>query len=290
MIINFGSINIDHVYRVAHLPKAGETLPAQRYQKFLGGKGINQSIAITKAGAEVVHVGAVGTDAQWAMQAIESFGINTAAIACAEAATGHAMIVVDDAGENQIVIEGGANQCLQESAIKQALANADPQHDWVLLQNETNLAEFVVDQARAQGLRVAYAAAPFVAQITVELLPKIELLALNAGEAAALAQALGCTETQIPVPELLITRGHEGSEWIARGHSQRQAALAVEALDTTGAGDTFLGSFLARYALGESVTQALRYASAASALQVTRAGAASAIPEADEVAAVLLNQ
>lgn len=287
MIINFGSINIDHVYRVAQLPQPGETLTAETYEKFLGGKGINQSIAIVKAGGQVMHVGAVGKDGDWAMTQIAAFGVASDAIARIDAATGHAVIVVDAAAENQIVIVGGANQCLQTAAVDQALATADPEQDWVLLQNETNLATYIVEQAARKQLRIAYAAAPFVAHTTLELLPKIELLAVNAGEAEALAQHLDCDAAAIPVPQLLITRGAAGAEWFSRGQHLQQAALPVRALDSTGAGDTFLGSFFAQYSLGQSPQHALHYAAAASALQVTRAGAAQAIPAAEEVQAWL---
>ena len=214
MIFNFGSINIDHVYRVAALPQPGETLAAKSYEKFLGGKGVNQSVAIAQAG-EVIHVGAVGEDGDWALQEISRLGVGTEFINRLDCATGHAIIFVDDAAENQIVIEGGANQRLSEAVVEQALSQADPATDWVLLQNETNLAEFIVDSANAaRGFSIAYAAAPFVAETTVKLLPKIRLLVVNEGEASALAEALGTTDSEIPVQECLITRGADGAELI----------------------------------------------------------------------------
>jgi ribokinase len=283
MIINFGSVNIDHVYRVASLPEPGETLAAQSYDKFLGGKGINQSIAIAKASGEVLHVGAVGEDGGWALAEIEQLGVNTQAVSRLDCVTGHAIIFVDDDGENQIVIAGGANQQLSKSAVDQALSEANPETDWVLLQNETNLADYIVNAASERGLRIAYAAAPFVAKTTISILPKIQLLVVNEGEARALVQALGVEETAIPVPELLITRGAAGAVFVVDGKRRQRPAFDVDAVDTTGAGDTFTGSFLARYAQGDSVELALEYASAASALQVTRAGAALAIPEICDV-------
>ena len=287
MILNFGSINIDHVYRVASLPAAGETVASQSYNKFLGGKGVNQSIAIARAGGQVNHVGAVGTDGDWALTEISSFGINTESIATLDCATGHAIIFVDDNAENQIVIEGGANQQLQQSAIDQVLSRADPQSDWVLLQNETNLGDYIVRSASALGIRIAYAAAPFVAQTAIALLPFIQLLVVNEGEAFALANALGIEASDIPVPQCLITRGADGAELFSNGLTYKQSVFPVQAVDTTGAGDTFTGSFLARYADGDTIEASLEYAAAASALQVTRAGAATAIPEATEVSTLL---
>ena len=287
MIINFGSINIDHVYRVANLPAAGETVTARSYDKFLGGKGVNQSIAIARAGARVVHVGAVGQDGDWALEQINRYGVSTDAVDRLDCATGHAVIFVDDHAENQIVIEGGANRRLQQSSVDQVLSLANPQTDWVLLQNETNLADAIVSSAAALGIRIAYAAAPFVAETTIALLPRIQLLVVNEGEAEALANALGVEPAAIPVAELLITRGADGAELLSGGHCYQQPVFPVQAVDTTGAGDTFTGSFLARYASGDSIETSLAYAAAASALQVTQPGAAAAIPEASAVQQLL---
>lgn len=287
MILNFGSINIDHVYRVSSLPAAGETTAARSYLKYLGGKGINQSIAVVRAGGQVTHIGAVGEDGNWACKEIASFGVDTDSIAVMDCATGHAIILVDDNAENQIVIEGGANQQLQQTAVDQVLSQADPEVDWVLLQNETNLADYIVKSAKQSGFRIAYAAAPFVAETTMDLLPHIQLLIVNEGEANALANALGVEPDHIPVPDLLITRGADGAELLSEGKRYQQSVFPVQAVDTTGAGDTFTGSFLARYAGGDSVEASLQYAAAASALQVTRPGAASAIPEETDVLALL---
>ncbi|MEL7430257.1 MAG: PfkB family carbohydrate kinase, partial [Pseudomonadota bacterium] len=144
MIINAGSINIDHVYRVKALPIPGETVTSKDYRRFLGGKGVNQSIAIARSGGEVVHIGAVGTDGDWALEQIAGFGVMTQHIARLDCATGHAIITVDDNGENQIIIEGGANRQLTSTLIEAALAAATPDRDWVLLQNETNMTTEIV--------------------------------------------------------------------------------------------------------------------------------------------------
>ena len=283
MIFNFGSINVDHVYRVASMPLPGETIPSLSYEKFLGGKGVNQSIAISKAGGDVSHIGAVGMDGDWALSEIERLGVETGSVSRLDCATGHAIIYVSDAGENQIVIEGGANRRLDETMVDQALSLADPQKDWVLLQNETNLTTYIAEQAASRDIKIAYAAAPFVAEVTVSILPLISLLSVNELELAALSQTLGVDENSIPVSELLVTRGSEGSVFLSSGKSRKQDAFQVNAVDTTGAGDTFFGSFLAIYADGGDPETALEYAAAVSAIQVTRAGAALAIPETNEV-------
>jgi ribokinase len=283
MIFNFGSINVDHVYRVAAMPSPGETLTAGSYQKLLGGKGINQSIAIARAGQAPVHIGSLGSDDSWTMEQVKNFGIDTALIAQSAHPTGHAVIYVDDAGENQIVIFGGANQDLQPAQIEEAFKTCAGADHWVLVQNETNLLADIVDQAKSAGFKVAYSAAPFVADTVAELIDKIDLLAVNEVEAEATARLLGVAVSEIAVPQLLITRGSKGVEFHSHGEVHNQPAFRVEAVDTTGAGDTFLGSFLAHHCYGVEIAQSLRYASAASALQVTRPGAAVAIPAREEV-------
>ncbi len=283
MIFNFGSINVDHVYRVGSLPQPGETIASRSYDRFLGGKGVNQSIAIAKSDGDVVHIGAVGTDGKWALSEMRRLGISTNKVVELDCTTGHAIVCVGDDAENLIVIEGGANQQFEKEMVDHALAGANPETDWVLLQNETNLSDYLVEQVAGYNLKIAYAAAPFVAETTIALLPNISLLAVNELEAAALAKELNVAEEDIPVPALLITRGSKGSELFLDKNRYQQKAFAVDATDTTGAGDTFLGSFLAGFTKKAEPEPALKYAAAASALQVTRPGAALAIPASKEV-------
>ena len=283
MIINFGSINIDHVYRVVKLPVAGQTISASGYQKYLGGKGVNQSIAIAKSGGEVMHVGAVGEDGDWALSMIRSFGVATDHVERLDGASGHAIVTVDDCGENQIIITGGANLRFSIEMIENALSLGRPENDWVLLQNETNLASEIVNHARSAGFKIAYAAAPFVRDITLALLPFIDLLAVNEGEAKELSDALRKPVEDFPVSRVLVTRGSSGSSFFHDGSRTDQTAFRVEAVDTTGAGDTFLGAFLARYTASLEIEPSLEFATAASAIQVTREGAAPAIPTREEV-------
>ncbi len=290
MIFNFGSINIDHVYRVPHMPEPGETLPVRSYERFLGGKGANQSIAIAKAGGDVCHIGAVGPDGKWALEKLNEAGVKTDHVVEVDDATGHAIIMVDSAGENQILICGGANRRLTSEQISQNLSRANAAIDWVLLQNETNLTEEIVKLAKESGLRTAYSAAPFIAEDTVPLLSQIDLLAVNEIEARALAGALSVDFTALPVGQVLVTRGAEGASLYSEGVEFNQRAFPVNPVDTTGAGDAFLGSFLAQYCDGSSPHYALRYAAAASAVQVTQPGAAHAMPSRADVEAFLSEQ
>ncbi len=282
-IINFGSINIDHVYRVARMPAPGETLTVKSYDRFLGGKGANQSIAIAKSGGLVRHVGAIGPDGGWAAEKLQEAGVDPGHLTVVDEPTGHAVILVDDAGENQIVICAGANRCLTIDQIAAELDTANAEDKWVLLQNETNCTSDIVRCAKAAGFRVAYSAAPFVAEETLPLVDSVDLLIVNDVEAKALAVAGGSSMSDMACAELLITRGEHGAEFHHSGSIFKQAAFGVTPVDTTGAGDTFLGAFLARYSQGGDAGEALQFAAAASAIQVTRPGAADAIPDEGEV-------
>lgn len=281
-IHNLGSINVDHVHRVPHFPAAGETLADTGYAVGLGGKGANMSIAAARAGARVRHVGAVGADGLWAVEALAEAGVDTSGIATVEAATGHAVIYVDPAGENRIVIHGGANRALDRRAVGRALDLAT-RGDWFLAQAETSLVPEAAGTARAKGLGVAYAAAPFDAASAAGMVPLIDLLAVNEGEAGALAAHLGRPPADWGVPRLLVTLGARGARWIEGGETLDIPAFPVEPVDTTGAGDCFLGYALAGLDGGLAPAAALRRAAAAAAIQVTRPGAAEAIPTAAEV-------
>jgi len=282
VIFNLGSINIDHIYRVPHFPAPGETLSSDSYFKGLGGKGANQSIAIARAGGQVSHIGAIGEDALWTRDILAEAGADVSGIAVLETATGHAIINVDKSGENNIVLYHGANVLVSEGQISAALAEAKA-GDWFLLQNEVNNGPFGAKLARAKGLKVAYVAAPFDAEKVQEMLPIVDLLSVNEGEAAMVCAVLGVSEDEIPVEKLLITRGSAGISFRDGASRFRQAAFEVEAVDTTGAGDTFMGYFMAELDAGKSPQEALRMAAAA-ALKVTKKGTAEAIPLMEDVA------
>lgn len=286
MILTIGSVNIDHVYRVAALPRPGETVPDLGYARGLGGKGANQSLAARLAGAEVRHAGAVGADGAWCRERLAAAGIDVADIVTAEAATGHAVILVDGAGENVIVVHGGANRALTPRLVEAAIGRARA-GDWLLLQNETNLLVEAARAGRAAGLRVAYAAAPFDPEATAAVIPHVDLLAVNSVEAEQLARHLGTPAETFGAPVLLITEGAKGARCWTGAAEVRQAAFEVVPVDTTGAGDTFLGYLLAGLDRGRPVAGAMRLAAAAAAIQVTRPGAGEAIPTAAEVDAFL---
>lgn len=289
-LYNLGSINIDHFYRLPHLPGPGETLAALDYRRGLGGKGANQSVAALRAGARVVHIGAIGADDDWTLAALAAQGIDTATIARVAAPTGHAVVAVDTRGENQILIHPGANRAQSPQAIAAALAPAGP-GDSLILQNETSHQVEAAQIARARGMRVFYSAAPFETGALRAVLPHATHLLLNAVEAAALSRETGLSIADLPVQAVIVTRGAEGAEWVSAGSEPLFArAFSVTPADTTGAGDCFAGSLAAALDQGMTPPRAMRFAAAAAALQVTRPGAAEAMPARAEVEAFLADR
>lgn len=288
-IYNIGSVNTDYVYRLPHLPKPGETLKAQEFGVNLGGKGLNISVAIARAGGDVRHVGAIGDGDSKVLAMLREQGVDCATIAQVDAVTGHAVVYVDDRSENQIVIVGGANHAISEQHIRNSLSDAVP-GDWLVLQNETNANEIGLKVAREKGMKVALVAAPFDVQTLPDLILRVDLVSMNKTETQQFEQAVGQSCQDIKGPDFLLTYGADGAAFISRSDELRVASYPVQAVDTTGAGDTFFGAFMAKYAQSTPLSAALTYASAAAALQVQHPGAAVAIPTEAEVQAFLSRQ
>jgi ribokinase len=294
-IINFGSINIDHVYHVPHFVQPGETLDSTNYQVVLGGKGANQSIALAKAGADVMHVGYINDNDVRFKQHMIKLGINGRFLQCTEQPSGHAIIQVTPSGENAIFLFGGANRLISDKDITRALDAAEP-GDWVLMQNETTGTLSVLQQARAKGLPVAFNPAPITADIHDLDFGLINLLIVNEIEAAELAGSshyddiVMFIENNFAHGAVILTLGKKGVEWFTKDEHIEIPAFTVDAVDTTAAGDTFIGYFLAHYQAHQRPAEALRHACAASAIAVTRIGAAPSIPELSEVMDFIASQ
>ena len=281
-VFNLGSINIDLVYALDHFPRPGETLAAGEYMRLPGGKGANQSVALAAAGADVFHIGAMNGDDDWLSQHLSNAGVHINPLQFSDMPSGHAIVMVDPSGENQIILFPGANQAIDMAKATDALSQAN-NGDWALLQNETNGGAEFVAAAKARGMNIAYAAAPFDAEVTLSLLSHVDLLMVNAVEAAELMAATGGDEASLGVDHLVITLGGDGAKYIGLEGVKEQSAFDVNVVDTTGAGDCFTGYFLAGLDGGLDVASSLSLASAASALQVTKHGAAAAIPSRQDV-------
>lgn len=295
-IYNYGSINIDHVYRVPHLVRPGETLSSTSLHRVLGGKGANQSLALARAGGRVAHWGRLNEGDRWALAPLRRAGVDVADIELTDDASGHALIQVDDAAENAIILYPGANHGFDDGRLGSLVHSAAPD-SWILLQNECNDVGKMLRLATDNGLSVAFNPAPLSAEIADLPLELCQVLFLNRGEAAALAgqeesvdpgRLLEALATRFPGVEIVLTLGGQGACHQHRGQRITLAAHVVEAIDTTAAGDTFIGYFMAARQRGDDVEQALRLATTASALCVQTAGAEPSIPEASAVEKALL--
>jgi ribokinase len=290
-ILNFGSINIDTVFKVDHIVLPGETIASTAVRRTLGGKGANQSVAVVKAGGHPVHhAGLVGSDGAWIKDRLASHGVDTTWIGNSEALTGQAIIQVTKEGENAIVLDSGANSTFTRSWIDTVLSNFAA-GDWVMLQNETNELIHIMDHAHRRGMRICFNPAPFDRTILKLPLEVTDLLVVNEVEAEGLCgktdpdDALETLTTTYPRTEVVITLGRAGVRH-GKGSDVRHrfGTWNVPVVDTTGAGDTFIGCYLGTIARGTPVQEALRRASAAASVMVMRPGAMEAIPSIEECA------
>ncbi|WP_392386725.1 ribokinase [Marinomonas primoryensis] len=306
-IYNFGSINLDHLYQLDHFVRPGETMASNSYQCLLGGKGANQSVALAKAGARVKHVGAIHHNDHGIIKQLAALGVDTDLIKQIDVPTGHAIIQLNKEAENSIILYQGANHALTEEQVDQVLSQAMA-GDWVLLQNETNLIEYTMRKAQEYGVKVAFNPAPMDAELTKRVLGFVDLLIVNEVEAMDLIgtsdidSAIAAFPKAYPELAVLITLGKAGVCYFTGKKSTEKKstgkkstgeeklfvkAFSVKAVDTTAAGDTFIGFCLASLMNGDDITQSITRACAASAICVTRLGAASSIPTQDEVTAFL---
>ena len=287
-VLNFGSCCIDHVYSVPHFAAPGETLPCSNYQVHPGGKGLNQSIAMAAAGAKVKHAGKVGEDGRWLLELMAAKNIDVSMMTVDAGPTGHANIQVTPEGENSIVLFGGANRTITKSDIDEALEEAQP-GEFLLIQNEISALDYLIDSACEKEMRVVFNAAPMSGDVNALPLEAIELLVINEIEGFELTtktvpdEIIATLAFRFADTNILLTLGAAGSIYAGKGDSVFQPAMKVDAIDTTGAGDTYVGFFLAGYSAGNSVEECLALATSAAAVCVTRAGAATSIPSLSEL-------
>ncbi len=287
-ILNFGSLNIDHVFRVDTFVQPGETKTTKSQSVNPGGKGLNQSIALARAGAGVLHAGLLGRDGGILRDALSESGVDLSLLRSSDALSGSAVIEVADDGQNRILLYGGSNRLLTEDQIRESLDTLEP-GDIVLLQNETNLVGEIIREAAGRGLRPILNAAPADASILRYPLNELSWLIVNEIEGALIA---GCDEpsdifetlcARYPDSGILLTLGSEGSMCRGFGKKLRIGVCPVHPVDTTAAGDCFIGYFLHGLTSGLSIEQTLRLSTAASALCIQSEGASGSIPSLREV-------
>ncbi len=286
-ILNFGSLNLDYVYQVEHFVGPGETLSASSREVKAGGKGLNQSIALARAGARVCHAGCVGRGGEPLCTLLQKNGVDTNLLRPVEEMQGHTVIQVNPEGENCILLFGGSNQCVTEEQAERTISAFGP-GDWLLLQNEINLPGLIVEKAYERGMRIVLNPSPCDDRLRQVDFSKLAWLLINEVEAE---QLTGVREPEkaweklhglYPRLSVLITLGSRGSVAFSEGPEGigvvRQEAMKVRAVDTTGAGDTYSGYFLAGLTAGEPLRVCMERAARAAAVSVTRAGAAASIP------------
>ena len=288
-VVNFGSLNIDYTYRVEHFLRPGETMATKGLTVNCGGKGLNQSVALARAGVETYHAGFVGGEGAFLVEKLRESGAHVEFVRAVEQSCGHAIIQVTDSGENCILIYPGTNRILTEEYVDEVLSHFGP-GDWVLLQNETNLVGEIMEKAAEKGMKVAFNAAPMDDLVPQYPLEKVDWLFVNETEGAAISGKqdydgmVAALRQRYPNTNVVLTLGEEGCRYAGTAGACRVGACAVQAVDTTAAGDTFTGYFLRCLLDGRPVEEALQTASVASAIAVTRPGAADSIPLWEEVA------
>jgi ribokinase len=288
MIVVFGSINIDLVVPVERLPRPGETVLGPRYTLVPGGKGANQALAAARAGADVKMIGRVGHDgfADLALAELKAAGVDLSAVERDPLPTGCALIPVDNKGANLIIVAAGANNAAAQGQVSDALLRPDT---LIMLQMEVPHAENwrLVERAKANGARLLLNCAP-AADVPSAILCALDWLIVNESEAELLAHRLslpaadsrsaaraisGATGTTV-----IVTLGGEGAVAFSSGEAWSVSALPIEPIDTTAAGDAFVGAFAAAIDGGADLPAALHRASIAGGLACTVRGAQTSLP------------
>ena len=293
-VLCFGSLNIDYTYKVPHFVKKGETLASERLQVFGGGKGLNQSVALAKAGTEVYHAGSIGQDGMFLLDMLKDAGANTDFVKILDTVrTGNAIIQNDKSGDNCIILYGGANQAITREQVDEVMSHFES-GDYLVLQNEINELGYIVEKAHEKGMIIVLNPSPMNEKILALPLDVINYFILNEVEAA---QILGKEDKgeesweqiaddllkKFPQATIVLTMGSAGSVFKNQKETVCQSIYKVQAVDTTAAGDTFSGYFIGGILGGLSAKEAMDQASKASAIAVTRKGAAPSIPVLAEV-------
>ncbi len=287
-VLNFGSLNLDYVYGVKHIVKPGETQDTLDRNIFCGGKGLNQSIALARAGVEVHHAGMVGEGGEILVDMCEKSGVHTHYIWKIPGPSGHTIIQVDEKGQNCILLYGGANRKFTKNYIDEVLADFGSE-DLVLLQNEINMTDYIIEAAHEKGMKVILNPSPYNQEMEKCDLSKVSLFLLNEIEGAQITgkenvdDILKRLREMFPNVEVVLTLGKDGCIYQDATRQFYQEIFRVPTIDTTAAGDTFTGYFIAAMMTGIDVREGLIIASKASAIAVTREGAAPSIPTKQEV-------
>ena len=292
-ILNFGSCNIDFVYSLDHIVEAGETETTHLLETFPGGKGLNQSIAAAKAGAHIYHAGCLGADSEMLTEILTESGVDLTYMSRTEEKNGHAIIQVSKDGENSIFLYPGSNHMITKEYVDGVLENFG-EGDILLLQNEINDIDYIVEKAYEKKMCIILNPSPFNEKLEKINFNDLSYILLNKVEAKMISgcddldESIRFIRNKYPSLKVVLTLGSKGCVYIDDHCEIFQSAFKVETVDTTAAGDTFTGYFIAELSKGTEYKKILKIASAASAIAVSRKGAAPSIPNKEEVMSSLM--
>ena len=293
-VLNFGSLNIDYVYSLDHFVQKGETISSDALHIFPGGKGLNQSVALGRAGVTVSHAGAVGKDGDFLLELLKESCVNIKYIQVLEGVqTGTAIIQNDKSGDNCIILYSGANHQITKEQIANTISDFE-KGDFLVLQNEINGMESIMRVAEEKGLKIVLNPSPMNEKILELPLQYVDYFVLNEVEAAQILGLDNISEKDgekivrelhdaYPRAKIVLTLGAEGSIYFDGEKLYRQRAYKTEVVDTTAAGDTFSGFFIAGILRGDALEQAMDTAARAAGIAISRPGAAPSIPKIEEV-------
>lgn len=287
-VLNFGSLNYDYVYSVDHAVAPGETISSFEMETFFGGKGLNQSIALARAGVPVYHAGMVGEDGQAFLRLCESEGVDTSCVRSVPGKSGHAIIQLDKNAQNCILLYGGSNRKITKEFVDEVLAKFEKE-DILLLQNEISQMRYIIEKAYEKGIRIILNPSPYDETIEACDLRKVSVFLLNEVEGEQISGEkepeciLEKLRERFPQSQIVLTLGEEGVMYADKEKVCRQEIYQVEAVDTTAAGDTFTGYFIAGLLRKMEISEILKMCTKASAIAVSRKGATDSIPKIEEV-------
>jgi len=290
-ILVYGSLNIDLIFTVDHIARPGETISSGALERSAGGKGANQAAALAKAGMDVYMAGKIGADGRFLLDLLGSYGANTGKVAIYPGATGQALIQLDHGGQNSIILYAGGNGEIREEEISRVLETFGPD-DVVLLQNEIPHVGTIMKKARERGMKVFFNPSPYNERIGKLPLDLVDIFFVNEIEAAELAALPGDTPLpaildrlveRFPAAEIILTAGRDGAYYGYGKLREKAEIIELPVVDTTGAGDTFTGYYIAARERKLSVSAALNLACKAACIAVSRKGAMQSMPFKEEV-------
>lgn len=290
-VLNFGSLNIDYVYDVENFVRKGETISSKGLNVFCGGKGLNQSVALARAGAKVYHAGMVGEDGIFLVDLLKAAGVDTGNILVSkDERSGNAIIQRDKSGDNCIILFGGANRKITKDYVDEILQKFE-KGDYIVLQNEISELPYIVEKAHERGMKIVLNPSPMNEDIKKINLSHVDCFLVNELEALELSElkafgAKKCMESltkKFKGAGILLTMGEKGACYSDGNIFVEQSAIKTEAVDTTAAGDTFTGYFVSGITEGKDMKRTMLEASVAAGIAVSRPGAAPSIPTRSEV-------